>query len=298
MPPAPPEPLVEDRIVELVERPERRITRRTLRSWGEAGATLLRWGALKDGATLTSIVCEACDDHHLVDLEYDPVAGTWRHYCGSSGYVTVDTDDLVTFRFDVHWLATCLADGLLVGRPRFRDLVPDVLWDLGDAGLGGRSWSAFLARAVDAQLDPILGALRNRGSKLSGLVFVSAPFPPAHVSLPHGHRFMALRDALAGATGVLKVNHDAVITKLRPGRVAKGERPVGRPSARARVMELFERRRRVGETAEELAEEARAIRELMMREDPSREAPAIGTIQNNLRDAFHELKGKEPRRTK
>jgi hypothetical protein len=63
-------------------------------------------------------------------------------------------------------------------------------------------------------------------------------------------------------------------------------------------MELFERRRRVGATAEELAEEARAIRELMMREEPSGRAPAIGTIQNNVRDAFHELKGKAPRPTK
>ena len=298
MPPTPPEPLVEDRIVELVEHPERRITRRTLRSWGEAGGALLRWGALENGETLTSVVCEACDDHHLVDLEHDPVAGTWRHYCGSSGYVTVDDDDLVTFRFDLRWLVDRLAHGLLIARPRLVERVPDVLWDLGDAGLGGRGWSAFLARAVDAQLDPILGALRNRGSKLSGLVLTSSPFWPVTVPLPHGHRFMPLRQALDGATGVLEVNHDAVMGELRPGRSAKGERPVGRPSSRARVMELFERRRRAGDTAEELAEESRAIRKLMMLEEPSQPAPATGTIQNIIRGTFNELYGKEPRPTR
>jgi hypothetical protein len=262
----PPEPLVENRIVELVELPDRRITRATLRSWGDAGATLMRWGALKEGETLTSLVCEACNDHHIVDLEYDPVTGAWRHYCGSAGFVAVDAEDLVTFRFELSWLADRLADGLLIGRPRFRELVPDALWDLGDAELGGRNWSAYLARAVDAQLDPILGALRSRGSKLRGLVFVSSPFPPVNVSLPHGHRFMPLRDALDGATGVLEVDHHAVLAELRPGRLGKDERPVGRPSSKARVMELFERRRRAGETAEDLAEEARAIRDLMMLE--------------------------------
>jgi hypothetical protein len=294
----PPEPLVEDRIVELVEHPDRRITRAILRSWGEAGATLMRWGALKNGETLTSLICEACDDHHIVDLEYDPVAGAWRHYCGSAGFVTVDADDLVTFRFDLRWLVDRLADGLLIGRPRHRDLVPDVLWDLGDAGLGGRNWSAFLARTVDAQLDPILVALRSRGGKLSGLVLTSSPFPPVNVSLPHGHRFMPLRAALDGATGVLEVDHQTVLAELRPGRLGKGERPVGRPSSRARVLELFERRQRAGQTAKELVEEAGAIRELMMLEEPSQRAPATGTIQNIVRDILKEVQGKAPRPTK
>ena len=71
MAPRSPEPLVEDLLVDIVEHPARSITRRQLLRWGEAGATLLRWGALKEGETLTSVACTACDDDHFVDLDFD-----------------------------------------------------------------------------------------------------------------------------------------------------------------------------------------------------------------------------------
>ena len=223
-------PLIEDVVADLVENPNRIITRSELDGLGDIGATLSRWGALRPGETLTSIACTSCGDDHFVELDFDPATQMWRYYCGSVGLVPVATDDLVTFRFDLGWLADRLAEGLLIGRPRRRELVADVLWDLGDASLGGRNWSAFLARTVDVHLDPILGALRERGGKLSGLVLASSPFLPSNVPLPHGHRFMPLRDAVDCSTGLLEVDHHAVLTELRPGR--QGRAPQGASESR------------------------------------------------------------------
>jgi hypothetical protein len=154
LPPSP--PLIEDVVADLVENPNRTITRRELDGLGEAGATLLRWRALRPGETLTSIACTSCGDDHFVELDFDPPTQGWRYYCRSVGLIAVAADDLVTFRFALGWLRDRLAECLLIERPRRRELVPDVLWDLGDANLGGRPWSAFLARSVDVHLDPVL----------------------------------------------------------------------------------------------------------------------------------------------
>jgi hypothetical protein len=288
-------PPIEEIVAELVENGPRTITHRELRSLGEAGDTLLRWGALREGETLTSVSCDSCGEDHIVELDFDPATSLWQYYCGSAGFVAVAEDDLATFRFDLGWLADRLAEGLLIRRPRRRELVPDVLWDLGDAELGGRAWSAFIARAVAAHLDPILDALRTRGGKLTGIVLTGLPTIPSTVPLPHGHRFVLLGDALDATTGHPEIAKHAVLAELRWGRSSKAQRPKGRPSRSALVRELFERRRLAGETAGALAKEARAIHELILREGPGQDDPKIGTIQNIIRNSYWECVGKTAR---
>jgi hypothetical protein len=291
-------PLIEDVVVELVENPSRVITRRELSLLGEIGDTLQRWGAVRQGETLTSIACDQCGDDHFVDLEFDSSSGAWRYCCLSVGFVAVAAEDLITFRFDVGWLSAGLAESLLIRRPRHRELVPDVLWDLGDAGLGGRPWSAFLARAIGAQLDPILDALRTRGGKLPGLVLASSPTMPLALPLPYGHRFLLLRDALDTTSGRLDVAHQAVLAALRSG-VSKGaERARGRPSCRSLVLEIFGRRLRAGETAAAVGEEARAVLERVLREEPGLRPPASGTVENIIRHDHASWRAQNPRSTK
>ena len=103
-------PLIEDVVADLVENPNRIITRRELDGLGDIGATLSRWGALRPGETLTSIACTSCGDDHFVELDFDPATQMWRYYCGSVGRVAVASDDLVTFGFDLGWLADRLAE--------------------------------------------------------------------------------------------------------------------------------------------------------------------------------------------
>ena len=89
-------PLIEQLVVQLVEHSARTITRRQLDKLGEAGATLLRCGALQESETLTSIACDQCGDDHFVELDFDPATRQWRYYCSSVGFVPVYADDLVT----------------------------------------------------------------------------------------------------------------------------------------------------------------------------------------------------------
>ena len=121
-----PEPLVEDLIVDLVERPGRLVTRRQVYRWGDAGATLLHWGALRVGETRTCIACEACDDDHFVDLDFDSATGAWCYYCGLAGRVTVAEDDLVTYAFDRDW--SRLAELLSIHRLEMTSLIDGVMW--------------------------------------------------------------------------------------------------------------------------------------------------------------------------
>ena len=221
--------LVEDLIVELVEHPTRTITRRDLRRWGEAGATLLRWGALKDGETLTSLVCEACDDHHIVELEYDPVAGTWRHYCGSAGFVTVDADDLVTYALDQDWLMSRLAELLAIHRLEPACLIDGVMWRLGTARLGTRFWTAVLVRDVERHLNAILEQVQLAGREHPSLLLSSSPATPGRIVLPNDYRWLPLRQLLHADDGELAVRKKVLMDALRVRRPEEPRGKAGRP---------------------------------------------------------------------
>lgn len=297
MAPTPPEPLVEDLIVALVEHPDRRITRATLRSWGEAGATLLRWGALKHGETSTSLVCEACDDHHIVDLEYDSAASTWRHYCGSTGFVTVDADDLVTYALHCDWLVARLAALLSIQRPEAMPLIDGVMWRLGTARIDRRFWTAVLVRDVDRHLNAILEQVKRSGREHPGLLLSSSPTTPRNFALPNDYRWLPLRDLLEADTGELAARTTAIMDALR---VRKREGPpgkAGRPGVKAVLLPELRRRAAAREMSNILADEARYLADWLQSAPRSvRRTP--GGVENIIRDTFNELQGKEPRPTK
>lgn len=289
---------VEDLLVCLFDRPDRVLTRRQLRDLGEAGDLLLRWGALVRDGTLTATACRSCGDDHPVDLEFDPTSRRWTYYCDSVGFVAVDEDDLVTFRFDPRWLGDRLAEGLRIGRPRRRELVPEVLWDLGDATLGGRPWSAFLARAVGTSIDPILAALRSCGGKLTGLVLASSADAPWNLALPHGHRFLPLRDVLEVRADRLEIATDVVLAGLRGRRTDKPSRDPGRPTDRSVVLAAFAQRQRSALTRRTLEAEAEAIWNRLAAERPDLRPPAAGTIGNIIRAHHRAWRAANPRSTK
>lgn len=276
-------------LVRLFDQPDCVLTRRQLRQQGEAGDLLLRWGAMLQDETLTSVACQSCGEDHAVDLRFDTVSRTWMYYCSSVGFVAVDEDDLVTFCFDFAWLFARLTEFLQIQRPRGRVLVPDVLWDLGDAVLGGRLWSAFLARAVDVNLDAILDALSTRGGKLKGLILTSTVNAPRSLQLPHGHRFIMLSDCFNTASGKLDLVVDHVVAAVQGSRPVVEGRRRGRRSRKSLVIELFERRVACGETVPTLKGEAATLHQLGLQEYPGVQIPAARTIENLIRTAFNEL---------
>ena len=289
--------LVEDLVVELVEHPDRQITRRELGRWGDAGATLQRWGTLRDGATLTSFVCTACDDDHFVELEYDPAAGSWYHYCAWSGFVMVDRDDLMTYALDLDWLLSRLAGLLAIRRAEATPLIDGVMWRLGTARIETRFCTTVLVRDVERNLDAILEQVQRLGRGHPGLLLSSSPATPRNIALPNDYRWLTLREVLDAESGELAVRTTAIRDALR---VRKRDGPpgkAGRPSAEEALLAELRRRAGAGEMLAKVAAEARYLAE-WLGQSPRSDPRSAGRVENIIRDAFHKLKGQEPRPTK
>jgi hypothetical protein len=129
--------------------------------------------------------------------------------------------------------------------------------------------------------------VRSHGSPLR-VGWRRVALPPARPWAPR-RRARAVRQQLA----------ERVLVRAEPleqGRVGLGGRGQadlaaldphrGRPSSRALVLELFRRRQWAGETAGTLGEEARALRELVLREEPGLHLPEAGTIENIIREPY------------
>ena len=289
--------LVEELIVELVEQPTRKITRRDLRRWGDAGETLLRWGALKNGETLTSVACQACDDDHIVELDYDSASGTWRHYCGSAGLVTVDADDLVTYALDQDWLMSRLAELLAIHRLETACLIDGVMWRLGTARLGTRFWTAVLVRDVERQLDAIVEQVQIAGRGHEGLLLSSTGSVTSRVVLPNDYRWLPLRQLLHAEEGELAVREKVLMDALRIRRPDEPRGKVGRPGAQETLLAELRRRAKDGKMLDSVAAEARHLAD-WLRQSPRSSPRSPGRIETIIRESFNELKAEEPRTTK
>lgn len=291
------EPLTLQLIVDLLEQRGRLITRRELERWGEAGVLLRRWGALKEGVTLTSIACTACDDDHLVELEYDPTAGSWYHYCAWAGLVTVARDDLVTYALDWDWLLSRLAELLSIRRLETTALIDGVMWRLGTARIDSRFWTAVLVRDVDRRLDAILEQLRLAGREHPGLLLSSSRTTPRNVVPPNDYRWLPLWDVLDADSGELAVRTTVIMDGLRSRKRDGPPGKVGRPGVEKVILAELRRRAVVGEMLDKVSDEARCLAEWVS-QSPRSDPRSPGRVENIIRKTFKELKGKEPRPTK
>jgi hypothetical protein len=291
---------VELLVTDLIEHSDWILTAAELKRLGPAGAQLLHWGGFQESDQLRAIYCQSCGEDHEVALEFNAATWGYRYYCSSDGFVNVGDDEVQAFQFSVEWLVQRLSESLQVRRPRYRELVPNILWDLGDAdltGAGSKPWATFLARAVSLSLDGIVDALQVRGRKLPGVVLTTSPGAPWQLALPHGYRFVALTDVLEVQTGALEVALDALLPRLH-GRVANKGQKRGPHTNRGTVLDLFERRRRAGLTLPQVGREAETIAaELAPGMQHAPRGRAVGTVENHIRDAHRAWRGEGPRST-
>lgn len=274
------------------------ITRRDLDRWGEAGATLLRWGAVRQGVTLTSIICDACGDDHFVELEFDGPTAAWRYYCGSVGFVSVGLEALVTYGNDLDWLIRRLFELLSIQRPENTSLIDGVMWRLGVARLGTRFWTAVLVRDVDRHLDRILEQLQRAGRNHPGLLISSSHALPSKVSLPNDYRWLPLRQLLGAEGGQLQVREAAIEDALTARRSRKSPKAKpGRPGAAELLLPELRRRAASGEMLDRVSAEARHLSSWLAQSQKSvRREP--GSVENIIGEAFRELKANQPRSMK
>jgi hypothetical protein len=283
----------------MFEHHDQALSRSELGFLGEAGESLLRWGALRQNETLTSLGCRSCGEDHLVELEFDQPAGKWRYYCGSVGWVHVDEADTVNFSLHLEWLFDRLSDLLRIRRPDRRCLIDNVLWQLGLARTGTTFWTAFVARSVAIHLDTILEKLNHAGGGYPGLVLTSSPKLPYHVRSPNRHRLVLLADLLDGSDTQLGIREPVIRAALSGKDVRKLlPRGPGRPGVVDLVLKEFGHRRQAGIPLSGLGAEAVAILAWLRAEHPEYGSRSKGRIENIIRERYAEWASRDPRSTK
>lgn len=251
-------PDIVDVIVDLFERPNRPIRQRELVELGAAGARLKEWGALEETAHATSIDCPSCDAGHEVELDLDPDGCGYRYFCSSDGWVQVDEQDIRAFRFDVDWLIRTINEQMPNRRPACRELIDELLWELGMVKLDHGSSVIFLARDARVHIDAIIHHLRRANHRSAGLLLTTTENLPSCSILPAKHRWLELRHCLDLQASKIVMRNDALLASLQGSTGKPGGRP-GRPGAGEQIKAELRRRIASGQCAIALHDEAEAL---------------------------------------
>jgi hypothetical protein len=200
------------RLLALCEHPEPLITGKVLReNYGTHAALLLETGALERGSPLSHLSI-TIDDHHEYEVEIErnekgrpgyrsPRTGQWR---------TVPESDLLQYRLNAQALLTKIATELDI-RERFQtvELVPNLLWELGEARFGKRVAVVLFARRLTEvdHIDRICDRLVNRVGKSDGVLLTSTRNIPRHFEVPGRHRICSLHDCFNSISSPLLLDH-------------------------------------------------------------------------------------------
>jgi len=252
-------------------------------------AFLERMGAVRVGDLPSVVTCAACDDNHPARLEYDPAARRYRHFCPEAGHVGVADENLAKRCVEGEWLVRWLVQALPIAPDRHRALVPDSIWHLGDAVVGGTEITVVFAERVSTRRDltALADAVRAVHPAELGLVITTSAAPIPSLSLPNGFLVLDLRE-------IARTKDDQlVMDKPRLAGWVKGyargrHKPVrdgrGRPSVKHLELEIARERRERKSSLPVQAAEARAIREEIIRRHPEVKPPAESTIAGHLRE--------------
>ena len=265
------------------------LSREGLRDLGPVGDQLLSAGAFEAADNLGTVLCDACDLHHAESPEFDPATRQWSLFCPEAGRVAVGPERLEAVGFRHSWLAEQIADSLGLKAARVRSLLPNRLWDLGDATAGTTTWTALFGCGIGPQqgFGEVLAELEGRAGKAPGLLFTTSPLDP-NLPLPRGHRIMRLADCAGiDPDGALVLDLGVIHRTLRARPFSLPRGRAGRPTARERIVAEYERRLDAGVAEPVLAREASALSEWHSEAHPTDRQPAVKTIEGHIRAARH-----------
>jgi hypothetical protein len=264
----------------------------------ETARLLIDLGALGRTANATVVNCRACDEPHPAEIEFDDRTRAHRHYCLVSGWVDVPAVDLMRYELDLEWLVNQLSATLNI-KPRPKCLIDGILWDLGEARAGMRSWTGLFGRRlwIDRNLDRVFDALATRAGRPPGLVLTTTEGPSSRIELPGGHRLLPLNDCAHLSTDRLVIDHRVIVAGLERtgGRGQWRTGTQGRPTARHLYVAEHQRRMNSGEAEDRLADEALHLFHWMREQHPDMPPATLGTIKNNIRDSHRKWRAANPR---
>jgi hypothetical protein len=248
----------------------------------EAFGPCLPWlrknGVLRPAALGTRVRCFECDDPgHLVDACWDRDAQNWRLLCPAAGECRPPDADVDVMWFDQDRFLELVAATFNVSDLKIIAVVPELLWYLGLAQLGQRSWSLIVSRNA---LDPrsqieILRALKIGVGHGKGIVVCHEKPGFAEVA--------ALDHTFGTFSELLELNSHglhgrfASVRNLLGGKAATQDARTDRDISLA----LFYFGQQHGQTAPMHDHEADRILETW---DQDRERPAKSTVKKHIAD--------------
>jgi hypothetical protein len=175
-----------DLALTIAETPAMGISSVVLRDFhAKDGAALIAAGALKpDGFEAVGI---SLTDHQdgPVNLIWSSETGGYAYFSPAIGLVRVDDEALLHYRLDTSWLLQWISGQLgFAAGVRQVCLIPDRLWDLGDAWLGEgkrkqRKTAVYLARRLNEvkTIEQVVEILRMHSARPGKLILTTTQDP-------------------------------------------------------------------------------------------------------------------------
>lgn len=205
----------------MIETPDAVISGSVLDSYyGRVAPALNAAGILQPKNHLRAAVSLADHEDEPVNLTWSPEHRAYGYFSPSAGWVNIPGDQLATFRVNFSKLLDQLVERLdLSPRSGPVELVPDLLWEMGDARLPGRSkrTPVWIGRRLGdpAIWKSFIDTARKRPAPGLRIVLSFTPRNRLPTDVHLGHTLIAVRD-------VADHNGLAVVPDLLAARVAAG----------------------------------------------------------------------------
>lgn len=229
-----------------------------------------------------SLVCPDCCLSHPVEQTAD---GKFELVC-EAGRRPIEPEALRQWRADPKALAKWMSI-MLTGSNGVDERIPNVLWYLGDADVGGGPIPLWLARQCQKTetVDAIKGSLKRRSPVGPGIIITSSPSLEV-VSWPRDSRTIRLSDLLVETNDGWMYSRKVLLAHAPAVLKPAGDPGAPRKNTFDNVAE-FRNRVKVGlARRESLASEARALldmqRELFLDEN----CHDRGSIENKIRKEY------------
>jgi hypothetical protein len=217
-----------DLAIRLCEQRRAEIAGHVLRiHFGGAGDELIAAGALVEMAPNEIVFTPIDLDDQPVAFEWEPDLQAHAAFHPAEGWVQAAVNMRQRYRLEFPSLLRAIAEQLEVPvATRPASLVPDLLWDLGDAWFGRRKATTLFARRLGQidGLDRVCDALTRRVGRPPGILLTSTRQVSRHVTIPGQHRVLHLTECMRGDVPGFAIDADVisgVLSGIHPQRPAQ-----------------------------------------------------------------------------
>jgi hypothetical protein len=217
-----------DLVLRLCEQRRGEIAEHLLKlHFGGVGDELIAGGALVEMAPSEIVFLPIDLDDQPVAFEWEPDLQAHAAFHPADGWTHAAENTRRRYRLEFPWLLRAIAQQLEIpAATRPAPLVPDLLWDLGDAWFGRRKASVLFTRRLGQidGLDLVCDALTRRIGRPPGILLTSTRQMSRHVTVPGQHRVLHLTECMRGDVPGFAIDTDVisgVLSGIRPQRPAR-----------------------------------------------------------------------------